>query len=195
MNKILLLAAAAFVGVAACSPPANQTTTTDSTTVTEPSAMPTTPMLTPEEAAQQTNRFAVAAATGDMLEIETSKLAQTKSRNADVKTFAAMLIRDHTATSAELKTWAGSSGVTLPAAADDGTKALIDNIRTADATGFDDKYLDTVIDAHESAISAFETYARDGQDSSLKAWTATTLPKLRAHLEQANTLRAAVNRT
>jgi putative membrane protein len=194
MNKITLLAAAAFVGVAACSPPAEQTTTTDTTTITEPSAT-TSPTLTPEQAAEQTNSFATAVANSDMLEIETSKVAQTKSANADVKAFAAMLVREHTATHAELKTWANTSGVTLPAAADDGTKLLIDNIKNADATGFDDKYLDTVIDAHEAAISKFEAYTRDGQDSALRGWATTTLPKLRAHLEQANTLRAAVNRT
>jgi len=194
MNKITLLAAAAFVGVAACSPPAEQTTTTDTTTITEPSAT-TTPMLTPAQAAEQTNTFSVAVANSDMLEIETSKVAQTKSRNADVKAFAAMLVRDHTATSAELKTWATTSGVALPAVADDGTKLLIDNIRNGDATGFDDKYLDTVIDGHEAAISKFEAYARDGQDSALRTWATSTLPKLRAHLEQANTIRAAVNRT
>lgn len=194
MNKITLLAAAAFAGVAACSPPADQTTTTETTTITEPSATATASM-TPEQAAEQTNAFAIAAANSDTLEIETSKIAQTKARNADVKAFAAMMVREHTSTSAELKTWAATSGVTLPAAADDGAKLLIDNIRNADATGFDDKYLDTVIDAHEAAISRFETYSRDGQDSALRAWATSTLPKLRAHLEQANTIRAAVNRT
>ena len=193
MNKITLLAAAAFVGVAACSPPAEKTTT-DTTTITEPSAT-VPPMLTPEQAAQQTNEFAIAVANSDLLVLETSKVAQTKSRNADVKAFATAVTRDHTAAGGELKTWATTSGVTLPSVADDGTKLLIDNIKNADATGFDDKYLDTVIDAHEAAIAKFETYVRDGQDSALRTWATATLPKLRAHLEQANTIRAAVNRT
>lgn len=194
MNKIHLLAAAAFIGVAACSPPAEKAST-DDTAVVEPGAVTAPPTLTPEQAAEQTNTFATAAAHADMLEIETSKIAQTKSKNADVKAFAQMLVRDHTATTGELKTWAGTSGVTLPTAPDDATKLLIDNIRNADATGFDDKYLDTVIDAHEAAIAKFETYARDGQDTALKTWASATLTKLRAHLDQANTIRAAVNRT
>ena len=194
MKKITLLAAAAFVGVAACSPPASETTTTDTTTMTQPS-VPTSPMLAPDQTAEQTNTFAMAVAISDMLEVEASRVAQTKANNADVKAFAAMMVREHTATTAELKTWATTSGVTLPAAPDDGAKLLIDNIRNADATGFDDKYLDTVIDAHEAAISRFEAYSRDGQDSALRSWAATTLPKLRTHLEQANTLRTAVNRT
>lgn len=195
MDKITLLAAAAFVGVAACSPPAEQTQTTETTTVTEPSAMPAPPALTPEQAAAQTNEFAIAVANTDMLVAETSKAAQSKSRNAEVKAFATMLAREHVATGGELKRWAGSSGVVLPTTSDTGTKLLIDNIANADATGFDDKYLDTVIDAHEAAISRFDTYARDGQDSALRAWAVATLPKLRTHLEQANTLRTAVNRS
>lgn len=194
MNRIHLLAAAAFIGVAACSPPA-ENASTDDAAVVEPGAVTAPPTLTPEQAAQQTNTFATAAAHADQLEIDTSKIAQTKSKNADVKAFAQMLVREHTATSAELKTWAGTSGVTLPTAPDDATKMLIDNIRNADATGFDDKYLDTVIDAHEAAIAKFETYARDGQDTALKTWASATLTKLRAHLDQANTIRAAVNRT
>lgn len=193
MNRITLLAAAAFIGVAACSPP-NQTTTDTTTTteVTEPAAPAS---VGPEQAAAQAADFATAVAQSDMLEIETSKVAQTKSKNADVKAFAAMMVRDHAATSAELKTWATTANVTLPTESDATHRPLIDNIRNADATGFDDKYLDTVIDAHEAAISRFETYARDGQNAALKTWASTTLPKLRAHLERANALRSAVNRT
>src|SRR6201996_4910658 len=52
--------------------------------------------------APKTEDFVKEAAMSDMLEIESSKLAQQKG-NATEKTFAGQMIADHTKTSAELK--------------------------------------------------------------------------------------------
>ncbi len=184
-------AAAALAGMVACSP-SSDTAATDTTTPATSEAAPLPPIVDP---ATQTQDFANAATLGNTLEIETSKLAQTRSRNGDVKAFAAMIIRDHTAAQAKVAAWATTSKVALPTALDTPNQMLLDNITNADATGFDDKYLDTVIDAHEAAISRFETYARDGADPALKQTAADLLPILQAHFNRAKTIRDAVNRS
>ncbi len=193
MNKQLAFgaAAAALAGLVACSP-SSDTATTDPAPATTEAVAPAPAVVDP---ATMTQEFANAVTMGNTLEIETSKVAKAKSTNADVKAYATMIIRDHTAAQAKVKTWATTAGVTLPTALDSGNQVLLDNIVGADAAGFDDKYLDTVIDAHESAISKFETYAREGADPALKQTAADLLPTLRSHFDRAKTIRDAVNRS
>jgi putative membrane protein len=175
-------------GLAACGQPAS--TTTETTTTETAPVEPAAPTM---EAAQP---FLDKIAATDMLEIEASKAAQTKSKNAEVKALAAMLVKDHTKTTTELKDWASKNpGFTLPTAAPADVQASIDNIKNAAADdGFDDKYLDTVIDAHEDAIELVGKYAANGDNDSLKQWAAATLPTLKAHFDQAQALREKLNK-
>src|SRR4051812_10483629 len=59
--------------------------------------------------------FIEKAAAGGMLEVEWGKLADSKGQNADVKSFGAMLVKDHSAANEELKALAQKKGVALPA--------------------------------------------------------------------------------
>src|SRR5947208_3451166 len=54
------------------------------------------------------------AAEGGMMEIHMGELGQQKGQSADVKSFAARLVSDHTKANDELKQLASSKGVTLP---------------------------------------------------------------------------------
>jgi putative membrane protein len=152
--------------------------------------------IAPEAPAADANTdYVNKLAQGDMLEIEASKIALTKTKNAEVKKYAQMMIDDHTKTTAEVGQAAAALGIVPPTIPDDATTVLIDNIKTAEADkGFDDKYLDTIIDAHESAIAAVKDYADNGADPTFKAWSAVTLPKLQAHLDKGNALREAINK-
>ena len=69
--------------------------------------------------APKTADFIKEAATSDMLEIESSKIAQQKG-SADEKTFAGQMIADHTKTSSELKGLvSGDMSAAVPTALDD----------------------------------------------------------------------------
>lgn len=189
MKTVLLTTAfAAAIALAGCGPKEQA-----ATPPSETAADATTPLVAPIDPAAKTLEFATKAANADMLEIATSKAALTKTKNADVKKLASMLIKDHTKTSTELKEWAGKTTVALPPALDGMDKSKAENIENADATGFDDKYLDTIIDAHEDAIGAFKDYSDNGQEPALKAWAVATLPKLQEHLDAAKALRDKVN--
>lgn len=191
MKAMMLTTVMLAVGLAACGPSGQQAATPE----TEQSANPLTGMEAVVDPAAKTLDFATKAANADMLEIAISKAAQTKSKNAEVKKLATMLVTDHTKTSTELKAWAAKTTVALPPALDGAEKNSADNIANADAVGFDDKYLDTVIDVHEDAIEAFNDYAANGAEPDLKSWASATLPKLQAHLEAAKALRDKVNST
>jgi putative membrane protein len=184
------LAAVSFLAMmAACS----QSTTPAATAPATEAEAPAAALVPTVDPGKATADFATKAANTDMLEIDTSKAALTKTKNAEVKAFAQMMITDHSKTTAQLKDWAKTTSAALPAAADSDTQGKIDNIKTADAQGFDDKYLDTVIDAHEAGIAAFEDYGKNGADQALKKWAADTLPTLQDHFVKAKALRDKVD--
>jgi putative membrane protein len=76
--------------------------------------------------------FVKEAAISDVVEIESSKIAQQKG-NAAEKKFAAQMITDHTKTSSELKGLISSGDVKaeIPAALDSSSQSKIDKLRDA----------------------------------------------------------------
>jgi putative membrane protein len=130
--------------------------------------------------------FVKEAAMSDMLEIESSKIAQQKG-NADEKKFAGQMIADHTKTSGELKSMVSSGEVKaeIPAALDSSAQGKLDKLRDAKPEDFAGQYDPMQVSAHKDAVSLFERYAKGGDNSKLKDWAGKTLPALQHHLEMA----------
>jgi len=139
--------------------------------------------------APKTQDFVAEAAQSDMLEIASSKLALTKADSDKSKRFAEQMIKDHTATSEELKGLvAGKSTVKLPAAMDKAHQDKLDRLAKLDGKDFTKSYNDMQLAAHKDAVSLFERYAKDGDNPELKAFAAKTLPHLQQHLLMAQDL-------
>ena len=133
--------------------------------------------------------FMLKAAGDGLYEIEVSKLAAKKSERADIKRFAAMLVKDHTAASEELKTIAVAKPLRIPADMPDGKKADLNMFLKADPAEFDKKYLQMVgLEEHRADIKLFEEQVRRGKDPQVKAFAEKTLRKLRMHLAAAEKL-------
>jgi len=133
--------------------------------------------------------FMKAAAHAGAAEIEASKLAQTKAKNADVKAFADQMVKDHTAVADELANLATTKKVKLPDGPSISQKAEIKLIDAGDNDKFDERYAKSFgVKAHEDTIKLFEEAAKDAKDPDVKAWAAKTLPGLKHHLEMAQAL-------
>ena len=133
MHRYLLLASAAAL-LTACNPPANNTeaaaasaaeaagsaaSAADSSAAAAMSSAGAANVAaagasaSAAMAAPSTPDFVNAAASTDMFEIQAAKLAEKRSKNADVKAFAAMMIHDHTQSTAALKAAIAASGQPL----------------------------------------------------------------------------------
>ena len=134
--------------------------------------------------------YATMAAASDMYEIESSKLAQEKSKNADVKAFAKMLVTDHEKATADLKTAAGKAEpkITVTPALDAEQKANMEALRGASAADFDRLYLQQQVPAHEKALAMLQGYAQSGDVASLKDHASKTAAVVQKHLTQARDL-------
>ena len=133
--------------------------------------------------------FVKEAAMSDMLEIESSKIAQQKG-NADEKKFAGQMITDHTKTSSELKSMVSSGEVKaeIPASLDSSAQGKLDKLRDAKPEDFAGQYDPMQVSAHKDAVSLFERYAKGGDDPKLMGWAGKKWPTLQHHLEMAQAM-------
>src|SRR4051812_3645946 len=111
----------------------------------------------------KTQDFVTLAAQSDMLEIESSKLALTKSDSDKTKKFADKMIKDHTETSTELKALvsSGKAQATAPSALDKAHQDKLDKLaKQRDSKDFTKQYNDMQLSAHKDAVSMFERYGK-----------------------------------
>ncbi len=138
-------------------------------------------------AAGTPQEFAMMAAQSNMLEIESSKLALEKSKDATVQAFAQKMIDDHTKAGQEMKAAASADNVSdVPAKLDADHQAKLDELKNATADNFDSAYGQMQREAHEQAVQLFSQYSR--QKGALADFAGKTLPALQGHLEMAKAL-------
>jgi putative membrane protein len=128
------------------------------------------------------------AGTG-MFEVQIAQLAATKAMDANVKSYASMLVDHHTAANNELTRIANARGVELPAAPPRAMRREIEKIGKKSGDAFDREFVREVgLKAHEKDIKSFERASKDVKDAELKAFVDKTLPVLREHLAAAEKL-------
>jgi putative membrane protein len=134
-------------------------------------------------------KFVEKAAGSGMFEVQVSQLATTRAQSPDVKSFAGMLVDQHTKANDELTQLANAKGIELPAAPPRAMRRQIDQLGKKKADDFDKDFIKNVgIDAHQKDIKEFENASKDVKDPELKAWVTKTLPTLKEHLAQAQKL-------
>jgi len=137
--------------------------------------------------APKTEDFVTEAASSDMFEIESSKLAVERSQDAATKTFAQQMITDHTKTSDEMKALVSGGKVkaTIPTAMSSSQQSMLDDLKKLNGDDFTKQYHSDQEDVHEDAVDLFKRYGDEGENADLKAWAAKTRPALEHHLMMA----------
>ncbi|MDH1548463.1 MULTISPECIES: DUF4142 domain-containing protein [Pseudomonas] len=139
--------------------------------------------------AASSNDFVDAAVESGIAEVVTGNLAQEKSQNAEIKSFAQQMVTDHTQANQKLGDIARKLDISVPddPAMTDKVKKMILEWRDE---SFDKSYLNNQVDAHEKAVELFKKEAASSDKAELKAFASETLPKLEQHLEHAKALQA-----
>lgn len=186
MKTRFLLAGAAALALAACGGDADEAANED-TAMNEQSAMVDDTAADP--ALPTTGQaFADMQAASDMYEVEAGKLAQQNGTSQEVKDFGAMMERDHTKSTADLKTAAGqASGVTVNAQMTAKHQSDLEALRSAGAN-FDSVYKQQQVAAHTQALSMLRNYADNGDAQPLKDFASKTATAVEGHLNEAREL-------
>ncbi|MDQ3682612.1 MAG: DUF4142 domain-containing protein [Bacteroidota bacterium] len=156
-------------------------TTMDNTTMNDTNSVNST-NTTAMSLESMDKDFVMKAASGGMMEVEASQIAQQNAGHARVKAFADMMVQDHTNANNELKGFASSRGLTIP---QDSLmtkhKSMLDEMRKMTGKAFDKHYISMMVKDHNKDISEFEKASNNAKDADLKAWAAKTLPALKKH--------------
>jgi len=134
----------------------------------------------------QDRSFMMDAAKGGMMEVDLGHMAVDKGTDPAVKKFGQRMITDHSKANGELMDLAKRKGVTLPADNPNAASSMSFAKKTGPA--FDKGYAKDMVEDHQKDIAEFEKEAKSGTDPDVKSWAQNTLPTLRSHLTDAQSL-------
>lgn len=130
--------------------------------------------------------FVEMAASSDMFEIESSKLAKARGVGGEVAKFADQMIADHTRTSAELKSLVArmNPSIALPTEMIGRHRTMLQTLTEAGHGNSNTRaYIDSQRAAHNEAVALYTAYAQSGDNAELRSFAQKTLPALRGHLD------------
>ncbi|HEY0177919.1 MAG TPA: DUF4142 domain-containing protein, partial [Pedobacter sp.] len=135
-------------------------------------------------------QFIREAAISGTAEVHLSEIALKRSQNANMKTFASMMIKDHGEANTVLNALAASKNIQIDAllksrATDIGEKT--NSLSAASDSEFDDTYVHRMLRDHEQAIRLFEAGTKS-DDPEVKAYAKKYLPVLKMHLKSIKAL-------
>jgi len=133
-------------------------------------------------------QFIEMAAQTDMLEAHLGQMAADQAASPDVKTYAQMLVSDHTADYQQLTALAAKTGLTVPTGLDAAHDKMIAPFEKLKDAAFDSRYIHTMIAGHTGAIGVYTKESTGAQNPDVKAYASATLPTLNKHLDSAKDL-------
>ena len=147
---------------------------------------------TTEQSSAAAKEFVAQAGTSGLAEVEMGELGAKKATNGQVKAFAKQIVADHTKANEELVTVSKGKGVQVPSSRTSLHKATIEKFQQQEAgKNFDRDYMEQMVQDHKADVELFETAADDEKlDFVLRNYATATLPALRDHLKQAQTIQS-----
>jgi putative membrane protein len=120
------------------------------------------------------------AALGGLAAIELAKLAQSKSQNANIRSFAARVLKEQQAIHSELSSVAKRERLDVPTSLIYEDEQTLQQGREKSAAEFDAWYAQQMVTESQKAIALFESATRM-EDAKLAAFAKKALPLLQEH--------------
>jgi putative membrane protein len=140
------------------------------------------------ELSNKDRKFMTEAAHTGKAEIEAARMALSKSNNDQIQQFARTMLDDHTEADEELTELAENKGVTLPDEPNEDQQEQAAELKEYSGDEFDAEYMSQQIEAHQTAIDLFKDEIDGGSDRDAVAFAEKTLPKLKNHLDMAESI-------
>ena len=116
------------------------------------------------------------------------ELAKERAESDEVKQFAQRMIDDHGKANEQLEEIAKTKGVALPTEAGEEHSKVRAELADLKGEEFDQKYMAAMAEDHQKAVDLFQKQAEEGQDPELKSFAEQTLPTIKEHLTQAQSM-------
>jgi len=187
---------AALLALAGCGPSGQERSKAAAAKEAGKSPHVSSATISPPPAPASPEDFVAKASASDLFEVQAAQLAEARASNPAVKSFAAIMRRDHTRSSQDLKKAIAESGRSLVGASAlnaEQQKALAD-ITTAAPADFDRTYMESQVKAHGQALALMQAYAEQGDVPSLKAFASQASSAVQHHYQQARALAEQLQR-
>ena len=146
--------------------------------------------LVPKVDALSDEQIAAVTDAANSAEIAQAKLAESKSKDAGVKRFAAMMIAHHGAAKAKqakLKLKLAESSVSAGLEAD--AASTLDALKTDKGKDFDKAYIAAMVDGHQKVLDTInDKLLPNAKNADLKAYLEEIKPRVEQHLKEAKQL-------
>ncbi len=134
-----------------------------------------------------------AIAQANIAEVAAGKMALDKSSNADVKSFAQMMIDDHSKGLDETKKVAAAKNITLPSEPDAEHKKMAADLQKLSGAAFDKQYVSKAgVADHTKVHAALKKDIASAKDADIKALASKLEPTVAHHEEMAKKLDATL---
>ena len=130
------------------------------------------------------SEFVKMAGASDKFELESSQMVLKTTKDTKARDYAAMMVADHTKTTAEVKAAAKEAGIMpKPPMLNTQQAKMIAELKKAPAASRDKIYIAQQVKSHEMALALHQGYSTDGDKAPLKAVAAKAVPIVTQHLE------------
>ena len=126
-------------------------------------------------------------------EVALSQLAESRASSPEVKSFATMMITDHTQANSDLSSLAKAKGIDVRKQVDEGDLDEVSSLSSKSGADFDKAYAKLMVHAHEGAVKLFKDEVATGKDPDVVAFAKKYVDTLSMHLEHATSLEKTVN--
>jgi putative membrane protein len=126
---------------------------------------------------------------GGNTEVALGKLAQTQSKNADIKKFGQMLVTDHSKANQEASALVKKLNFTDPTGMGS-HQSTYDKMKSLTGDDFDQEFVEDMVSDHEKDISTFQKESQNSTNADVKAFATKTLPVLQKHLDTVKGIQA-----
>jgi len=130
--------------------------------------------------------FVQKAAAGGLFEVEAGKIAEKKASNAQVRQFAARMVRDHSEADNKLKQIVSADGGTVPNDLDPEHQQALQQLTSQQGPDFDRNYMQTMVKDHDTDAQAFGRAVQSLDDPKLKTFAQQTLKVIDEHDKMAH---------
>lgn len=126
---------------------------------------------------------------GGNTEVALGKLAETQSKNADIKKFGQMLVTDHSKANQEAAALVKKLNFNEPTGMGS-HQSTYDKLKGLTGDDFDKEFVEDMVSDHEKDISTFQKESENSTNADVKAFAAKTLPVLQKHLDTVKGIQA-----
>jgi putative membrane protein len=122
-------------------------------------------------------------------DLDLARLAVRNSKNAEIRAYAQKVLADQEIAERGLDVLASAKNVQLPLGAGDEDAAEEAKLKALSGDAFDRDFIKQMIKNHKKTVSNFAKESKDAEDSDVKQYASKTLPLLKEHLANAETIR------